>query len=143
MFRRRGQPPATSEPPVEPAAAPPPDATATAVAEAAAAAQATAETADRKEGLVLAVSVMAPWKGIDVVVEALALLRHNGVSARLRLVGPWPDRAYEAMIRQKLLSFAQGAMAGEQQESPTAAGFHDRQHRRQQRGRIVGRSRVR
>ena len=42
MFRRRGQPPATSEPPVEPAAAPPPDATATAVAEAAAAAQAAA-----------------------------------------------------------------------------------------------------
>lgn len=55
---------------------------------------------ERQPGLILSVSVMAPWKGIHVVIKALALLHRRGCRARLRLVGPWPDRLYEASIRQ-------------------------------------------
>jgi glycosyltransferase involved in cell wall biosynthesis len=56
----------------------------------------------RQAGVVLAVSVMAAWKGIGVLVDALALLHGRGSRARLRLVGPWADRNYEQFIRRKI-----------------------------------------
>ncbi len=66
--------------------------------------QASASTvSNRKQpGLIVSVSAMAPWKGSDVLVEALAILHRQGCRARLRLVGPWPDRQYEAMVRHKI-----------------------------------------
>lgn len=59
--------------------------------------------ATKKEpGLILSVSVMAAWKGADVLVQALAVLHRRGCRARLRLVGPWWDRGYESEIRQRV-----------------------------------------
>jgi glycosyltransferase involved in cell wall biosynthesis len=51
---------------------------------------------------VLVVSVMARHKAVEDVVFALALLRRQGVNARLSLVGPWADEAYEARIRRQI-----------------------------------------
>jgi len=56
----------------------------------------------KQPGVILAVSVMAAWKGIDVIVDALALLHRRGCRARLRLVGPWSDHQYEQLIRRKI-----------------------------------------
>jgi glycosyltransferase involved in cell wall biosynthesis len=50
---------------------------------------------------ILTVSVMARHKGIETVVEALALVRRNhDAAARLVLAGPWPDRSYERDVRR-------------------------------------------
>jgi glycosyltransferase involved in cell wall biosynthesis len=51
---------------------------------------------------VLAVSVMAHWKGIETLVGAVAALRRRGVPAQLRLVGPWPDAAYQRVVRREI-----------------------------------------
>ena len=59
-------------------------------------------SAAKQPGLILCVSVMAPWKGTDVLVEALAVLHRRGSRARLRLVGPWSDKAYEMLVREKV-----------------------------------------
>ncbi|MGO8747656.1 MAG: glycosyltransferase [Thermoguttaceae bacterium] len=56
----------------------------------------------KQPGLILAVSVMAAWKGIEVLVDALALLHRQGSRAQLRLVGPWSDARYEKLIRYKV-----------------------------------------
>jgi len=51
---------------------------------------------------VLSVSVMAPHKAIELVVEAIALLRGRGVAVRLRLVGPWADDGYRHRIERQI-----------------------------------------
>ncbi|MFQ6537969.1 MULTISPECIES: glycosyltransferase [Aphanothece] len=51
---------------------------------------------------VLTVSVMAPHKAIELVVEAIALLRGRGVAVRLRLVGPWADASYRRRIERQI-----------------------------------------
>lgn len=55
---------------------------------------------ERRPDTVLAVSVMAKWKGADTLVMAIGQLNARGLPVRLRLVGPWPDRAYEQRVRQ-------------------------------------------
>lgn len=51
---------------------------------------------------ILVVSVMARHKAIEDVVAALALLRHQGVDAKLSIVGPWADEGYERQIRRQI-----------------------------------------
>jgi glycosyltransferase involved in cell wall biosynthesis len=57
---------------------------------------------EKQPRLILSVSVMAAWKGVDVVVDALGCLHRRGCRATLRLVGPWPDAAYKAFVREKI-----------------------------------------
>jgi len=58
-------------------------------------------TVPRKRHQVLSVSVMAPHKGIETVVQAVRMLHERyGIPARLLLVGRWADRRYEARIRE-------------------------------------------
>ena len=54
---------------------------------------------DRKPLKVLAVSVMAHWKGIETVVRAIGILHKRGIPAELSLVGPWADVGYERFVR--------------------------------------------
>lgn len=53
---------------------------------------------------VLVVSVMAHWKGAEVVVDAVHRLHQQAVPAQLRLVGPWAEPEYrtriESLIRE-------------------------------------------
>ena len=56
----------------------------------------------RSDNTILAVSVMASWKGADQLVRALAQLRGRGIDAQLRLVGPWPDAGYQQQVRELL-----------------------------------------
>lgn len=43
---------------------------------------------------------MAPHKGVEVLIEALGMLRRrHGCDATLVLVGAWPDSAYEQRMR--------------------------------------------
>jgi glycosyltransferase involved in cell wall biosynthesis len=49
---------------------------------------------------ILSVSAFAPWKGVETVVQAVALLRQQGIPATLKLVGPWPHAAYEQRVRR-------------------------------------------
>ncbi|MEN6497670.1 MAG: glycosyltransferase, partial [Thermoguttaceae bacterium] len=62
------------------------------------------ETVVRQPDLIVSVSAMAPWKGAETLVEALALLHRSGCRAKLRLVGPWPDARYERLVRQRVKS---------------------------------------
>ena len=50
---------------------------------------------------ILSVSAMSPWKGTEVLVRALEQVRRH-IPALLRLVGPWPDTAYERFIREEI-----------------------------------------
>lgn len=53
---------------------------------------------------ILCVSVMAPHKGIETVLEALTLLhREHGVKATLKLVGGWPDPDYRRKMRSLIV----------------------------------------
>lgn len=63
-------------------------------------AQAALKTVSRDPHLIVSVSAMAPWKGTDTLVNALGQVRQQGIPAKLRLVGPWPNPAYESKIRQ-------------------------------------------
>jgi glycosyltransferase involved in cell wall biosynthesis len=63
------------------------------------AAAAARDVAVRRPNAILTVSVMAPHKGVETVVAALALVRQGGVPAELQLAGAWPDRGYERRIR--------------------------------------------
>jgi glycosyltransferase involved in cell wall biosynthesis len=56
----------------------------------------------RDPHLIVSVSAMARWKGAETLVAAVKLLRDGGLPARLRLVGPWPDPAYEQEIRRQI-----------------------------------------
>jgi len=60
------------------------------------------EKITKQPGLILCVSAMAAWKGVEVIVDALALLHRRGCQASLRLVGPWPDKRYETMVRERI-----------------------------------------
>ena len=51
---------------------------------------------------ILTVSVMARHKAIEVIVEAVALLRGRGIPVTLTLVGPWADPSYEMLVRQRI-----------------------------------------
>ncbi|MCA9079368.1 MAG: glycosyltransferase, partial [Planctomycetaceae bacterium] len=55
---------------------------------------------DRQPLRILAVSVMAHWKGAEHVVQALAELHRRGIAAQLKLVGPWADPAYRRLVEQ-------------------------------------------
>jgi glycosyltransferase involved in cell wall biosynthesis len=56
-------------------------------------------TTRKKDFQVLCVSAMAPHKGAETLVEAIALLRNqHGIPANLVMAGPWPDAAYQNRI---------------------------------------------
>ncbi len=56
--------------------------------------------APREPLSILSVSAMAPWKGAETLVKAVALLRQRKMPATLKLVGPWPNPGHEQEIRQ-------------------------------------------
>jgi glycosyltransferase involved in cell wall biosynthesis len=60
----------------------------------------------RESLTILSVSAMAPWKGADTLVEAVAKLHQRGIPAKLNLVGPWPVRDYETRIRELIQSLS-------------------------------------
>ena len=51
---------------------------------------------------ILSVSAMAHWKGAHTLVDAIKLLHARQIPAVLKLVGPWPDSAYEQRIRRQV-----------------------------------------
>lgn len=58
----------------------------------------------RKNNQVLCVSIMAPHKGIETVIQGIHLTRQKyKIDANLIIIGKWPDKAYEEKIR-KLIS---------------------------------------
>ena len=60
-----------------------------------------AESVDRQPHHIVSVSMMAPHKGVETVVEAVAVLRNDrGIGAELVLVGSWPDKRYENTIHK-------------------------------------------
>ncbi len=59
---------------------------------------------EREPMSIVSVSAMAPWKGIETLVEALRIVRRQGLAARLNLVGPWPDAGYEHRIRRQIVA---------------------------------------
>jgi len=61
------------------------------------------ENQARTPGRIVTISAMAPHKGVEVTVRALAILRDKyGVQAELHLVGGWPDSDYEAAVRNEI-----------------------------------------
>jgi glycosyltransferase involved in cell wall biosynthesis len=60
---------------------------------------------EREPLSIVSVSAMAPWKGIETLVEALRIVRKQGIAARLTLVGPWPDARYESSIRRQIADY--------------------------------------
>ncbi len=40
------------------------------------------------------------WKGAETLIRALQQMRADGIDAQLRLVGPWPEAAYETEMRE-------------------------------------------
>jgi glycosyltransferase involved in cell wall biosynthesis len=55
---------------------------------------------ERKSLQIVSVSAMAPHKGVETLVNALATVRQDhGLPAELVLVGAWPDAAYAKKIR--------------------------------------------
>ena len=57
--------------------------------------------ADRCVWTLGTVALFRPRKGIEVLLEALALLAQRGVPVRLRAVGPFETDAYQATVQQK------------------------------------------
>jgi len=64
---------------------------------------AAAEEANPAGWTVGIVALFRPRKGIEVLLEALALLDRQDIPVRLRAVGPFESPSYEATIRQKVL----------------------------------------
>ena len=56
----------------------------------------------RQSHRILSVSVMAPWKNIETLIDAFDILRQRKVPATLNLVGPWSDANYERRIRRQI-----------------------------------------
>jgi glycosyltransferase involved in cell wall biosynthesis len=44
-------------------------------------------------------ALFRPRKGVEVLLEALSIVRHNGYDVRLRVIGPFESPAYEADVR--------------------------------------------
>lgn len=57
---------------------------------------------ERQPQTIVSVSTMARWKGAETLVTAVDCLRQRGIAAQLRLVGAWPHRDYERMVRQEI-----------------------------------------
>jgi glycosyltransferase involved in cell wall biosynthesis len=60
----------------------------------------------REAGTILSVSAMAPWKGTNTLVDSLHLLRERGISARLKIVGPWPVASHRREIESQIDSLS-------------------------------------
>src|SRR5207244_8173041 len=60
------------------------------------------DSIEREPLSIVSVSAMAPWKGIETLINAVAIVRNTGLAARLALVGPWPDSQYERSIRRQI-----------------------------------------
>jgi len=60
------------------------------------------ESIPREPLSIVSVSAMAPWKGVDTLVDAVDIVRKKGLAARLTLVGPWPDARYENRILRQV-----------------------------------------
>lgn len=58
---------------------------------------------ERQPRTIVSVSTMARWKGAETLVGALERLRERGIDAQLRLVGTWPHRDYERMVREEIM----------------------------------------
>ncbi len=67
-----------------------------------AAAMAARDQFARQPHTIVSVSTMARWKGAETLVRALHQLHQRGVEARLRLVGSWPHRDYEQLVRSEI-----------------------------------------
>lgn len=61
------------------------------------------DSIEREPLSIVSVSAMAPWKGIETLVEAVRIVRQQGLAARLTIVGPWPDARYERGIRRQIV----------------------------------------
>jgi len=59
---------------------------------------------EREPFSIVSVSAMAHWKGAETIVKAVRLLHDRDMPATLKLIGPWPDRAYEQQIRSLISS---------------------------------------
>lgn len=58
---------------------------------------------ERQEDRILCVSVMAPHKSVETLVDAMSNLRgRHGIAADLHLIGPWPLPSYEKAIRKRV-----------------------------------------
>ena len=57
-------------------------------------------TVAKVPNLIVSVSAMAHWKGAETLVESVSILQQRNRDVQLRMVGPWPDSAYERNIRQ-------------------------------------------
>jgi glycosyltransferase involved in cell wall biosynthesis len=57
---------------------------------------------EQRKAKVLAVSAMAPHKCIEDTLAAVGILRQQGISVSLELVGPWPDSRYYQQIIRKI-----------------------------------------
>jgi colanic acid/amylovoran biosynthesis glycosyltransferase len=54
--------------------------------------------------LLLAAGTLVPWKGFDVLLRAVALLKEKGVGVRARILGEGPERNHlEALVRENEL----------------------------------------
>jgi len=62
----------------------------------------------RKPGQILSVSVMAPHKNMESLLQAFQLVHKSHPEARLYLVGSWPDPTYERQIRTQVDSLDLG-----------------------------------
>lgn len=60
------------------------------------------DSSSPRERTVLCVSVMARHKAVEVLVEAFANVAQSAASARLILVGAWPDSAYRAEVESRV-----------------------------------------
>ena len=56
----------------------------------------------REPGSILCVSALAPHKGVDTLIDSLALVRATVPQAKLTLAGAWPDPAYERRMRRRM-----------------------------------------
>ena len=58
-------------------------------------------SSQRNRDQIVSVSVMAPHKGAETVVKAVAILNQNyKLSCKLVMIGAWPDKSYENKIRK-------------------------------------------
>lgn len=61
-------------------------------------------TVEKDPMRILAVSSMAPWKGLDTIISAVSEMRSKNIPVTLHQVGPWPNSEYEQKIRNQIQS---------------------------------------